>query len=210
MAAKKRNTLRNKAATRLGNTSKVDEVKTVTEFTEDPKAYLHQFKETKKEKLNNKQNDFLSKIKNNSGSLNAEFDGISKSSVRRRKRKIRDNLKPRLDDLLTSLQKEDDLGEFTRENVDMNVTTDNINIDQNPFSPSVVNPPARIQVTKIVKRVEPGSIKKRKNEPNIRNKKGAKLLASKERKRFNEVITNQVFKQNSFSALRDIIKMQKE
>ncbi|SMN17990.1 similar to Saccharomyces cerevisiae YGR081C SLX9 Protein required for pre-rRNA processing [Maudiozyma saulgeensis] len=210
MAAKKRNTLRNKAAARLGNTSKVDEVEPIAELAEDPKAFLHQFKETKKEKHNNKQNDFLSKIKKSSGSLNPEFEGISKSSVRRRKRKMRDNLKPRLDDLLTSLQKDDDLNQFTREESGLNITNDNISTDQNPFGPSSVNPPARIQVTKIVERVEPGSVKIKKNEPNIRNKKGAKLLASRERERFNEVISNQVFKQNSFSALRDIIKMQKK
>lgn len=211
MGAKKRNTLRSKAASRLGNVVKVDDSKPTTELPEDPKAFLHQFKETKKEKHSNKQNDFLSKIKQNSGKLNPEFEGISKSSVRRRKRKMRDNLKPKLDDLLTSLQQEDDLNQFTTEHVELpnNNNEGAMTIDENPFAP-VSNPPARIPVTKIVERIEPGSIKIKKNEPNIRNKKGAKLLAAKERERFNEVISNQVFKQNSFSALRDIIKMQKK
>lgn len=210
MAAKKRNTLRNKAASRLGNVAKIDDSEPLTELPEDPKAFLHQFKETKKEKHSNKQNDFLSKIKQNSGKLNPEFEGISKSSVRRRKRKMRDDLKPKLGDLLTSLQQEDDLNQFTRERVELsNNNNDFMTIDENPFAPTA-NPPARIQVTKIVERIEPGSIKIKKNEPNIRNKKGAKLLAAKERERFNEVISNQVFKKNSFSALRDIIKMQKK
>ena len=210
MAAKKRNTLRNKAASRLGNVAKIDDSEPLTELPEDPKAFLHQFKETKKEKHSNKQNDFLSKIKQNSGKLNPEFEGISKSSVRRRKRKMRDDLKPKLGDLLTSLQQEDDLNQFTRERVELsNNNNDFMTIDENPFA-STANPPARIQVTKIVERIEPGSIKIKKNEPNIRNKKGAKLLAAKERERFNEVISNQVFKKNSFSALRDIIKMQKK
>lgn len=206
MAAKKRNTLRNKAAARLGGSVLTnDAALPAMDFPEDPKAFLHQHKETKREKQTNKQTDFLSKIRQGSDRKDASFDGISKSSVRRRKRKMRDNLKPRLDDLLVSLQKEDDLHEFTREES----PAAGPSVSENPFAPKVDATP-HIQVTRIVEKMEPGSVKIKRNEPNIRNQKGAKMLAAKERQRFNEVLTNQVFQQNSFSALRDIIKMQKK
>lgn len=205
MVAKKRSRLRSKAAARSAGILKTVDSGSLVDLPEDPKAFLHQYKETKKEKHSNKQNEFLSRIKKGSNG-DASFDGISKSSIRRRKRKMRDDLKPRLDDLLTSLQQEEDLDQFTRENTDLDLTGSNTN--ENAFIKDI-DPPAMIQVTKIVEKVEPGSVKIRKNEPNIRNKKGATMLAAKERERFNEVITNQVFKQNSFSALREIIKMQK-
>ena len=67
-------------------------------------------------------------------------------------------------------------------------------------------------VTRIVKSkkpLEPGSIKIKKNEPNIRNKKGARALSIKESKRFMQVLKTDEFKKNSFAALRDIIKLQK-
>lgn len=204
MAAKKRNTLRNKAAARLGGSVLSPDAATapVLDLPEDPKAFLHQYKETKREKQTNKQTDFLSKIRQGSGRSDPAFEGISKSSVRRRKRKMRDNLKPRLDDLLVSLQKEEDLNEFTKEPEDAAAPS------TNPFAPKTDAP--HIKVTRIVEKIEPGSVKIKRNEPNIRNQKGAKMLAVKERQRFNEVLTNQVFQQNSFSALRDIIKMQKK
>lgn len=204
MAAKKRNTLRNKAAARLGGSVLSPDAATepALDLPEDPKAFLHQYKETKREKQTNKQTDFLSKIRQGSGRSDPAFEGISKSSVRRRKRKMRDNLKPRLDDLLVSLQKEEDLNEFTKEPEDAAAPS------TNPFAPNTDAP--HIKVTRIVEKIEPGSVKIKRNEPNIRNQKGAKMLAVKERQRFNEVLTNQVFQQNSFSALRDIIKMQKK
>lgn len=206
MVAKKRNTLRGKVAARLG--SKPLDIPTITptvddELSEDPKAFLHQYKESKKEKQMNKQSAFISKIKQSSKN---EFSGISKSSIRRRKRKLRDNLKPRMEDLLTSLKQELDLKEFTTESPNK----EDIMTDESTISLLASNRPS--SVTRIVdskKPPEPGSIKIKKNEPNIRNKKGARALSIKESERFIQVLKTDEFKKNSFAALRDIIKLQK-
>lgn len=206
MVAKKRNTLRGKATTRLQNGASILSqpiTNSAEEFPEDPKAYLHQFKETKKEKQSSKQSAFMDRIKDSTN--NGEFAGISKSSIRRRKRKMRDDLKPKMNDLLTSLQQEDDLREITR------TENDESNIDVMEDIDSYLNTTSN--VTRIIKSEKPfstGEIKIKKNEPSIRNKKGAKLLSKKETERFQKVLNNQEFKQNSFSALRDIIKLQKK
>ncbi|ONH65344.1 Ribosome biogenesis protein SLX9 [Cyberlindnera fabianii] len=71
---------------------------TAEDLPEDPQAFLHAYKETKKEKLQNKRSQLLNK-------LNAH-DGISKSSQRRIKRKQRDELKPKMQDLLETLESE--------------------------------------------------------------------------------------------------------
>lgn len=203
MVAKKRNTLRGKVSARLQDgVSILNQPITAPaeEFPEDPKAYLHQFKETKKEKQILKQNAFMDKIKDST--QNGEFAGISKSSIRRRKRKMRDDLKPKMHDLLTSLQQEDDLREIVAS--DRNEDNAN-NMEDVQMHTS--------KVTRIIKNEKPfttGEVKIKKNEPNIRNKRGAKLLSMKETERFHKVLNNQEFKQNSFSALRDIIKLQKK
>ncbi|CCK68568.1 Slx9p KNAG_0B01210 [Huiozyma naganishii CBS 8797] len=191
MVAKKRSTLRGKASARLGHKTVEESVPEVPlELPEDPKAFLHQRKETKKDKLLTKQTAFLSQIKNSSAN---EFGGISKSAVRRRKRKERDDLKPKMQDLLTSLEQEGDLKEFT-ENAEGDSTAMEV----------------KRQTFRLVERdLEPGTVKIKKNEPNIRNKRGAKILSIKETERFSQVLQNEQFKKNSFSALRDIIKMQK-
>lgn len=206
MVAKKRNTLRGKVAARLG--SKPSDIPIVVpeanaELYEDPKAFLHQYKESKKEKQMNKQNAFISKIKESS---KTEFSGISKSSIRRRKRKLRDNLKPRIEDLLTSLEQEPDLKEFTT------ATHDKGDVMTDESTVSMLTSTTPSSVTRIVdskKSLEPGSVRIKKNEPNIRNKKGARALSIKESERFMQVLKTDEFKKNSFAALRDIIKLQK-
>lgn len=206
MVAKKRSTLRGKVAARLG--SKPLDISILAqgpnvELPEDPKAFLHQYKESKKEKQMNKQNTFISKIRQSS---NTEFSGISKSSIRRRKRKLRDSLKPRMEDLLTSLEQEPDLKELTTEPQGREEgMTDVSNVS---FLTHVI-PSNVTRIVKSKKPLEPGSIKIKKNEPNIRNKKGARALSIKESKRFMQVLKTDEFKKNSFAALRDIIKLQK-
>ena len=59
---------------------------------------------TKKEKQKTKSSDFNEKILSKV-SFNLS-GGISKSSTRRRKRKAKENLKPKMDDLLLSLPTE--------------------------------------------------------------------------------------------------------
>lgn len=202
MVAKKRSTLRGKASARLSSKpldASIFAPENDVEVAEDPKAFLHQYRETKKDKQLNKQNAFLSKIKETSSS---EFAGISKSSIRRRKRKLRDDLKPRMEDLLTSLKQEPGLQEITKSIEEEGEAS---TMDGSHMSSVAA-------VTRIVskeKPLEPGSIKIKKNEPNIRTKKGAKALSIKESQRFMQVLKNDEFKKNTFGALRDIIKMQK-
>lgn len=208
MVAKKRNTLRGKANARNSQKIAADvandrNVEEKFELESDPRAFLHQPKETKKEKLLNRQNTFLSnlKVKSTLGDgVGANFDGISKSSIRRRKRKLREELKPRMQDLLTSLEQEKDLQGII-ENTSKNINDDDIDMDAK----------IRFVDAKEIrsKKAEPGSIRIKKNQPNIRNQKGAKALAANETARFNQVLTNQEFQKNPFSALREVIKLQK-
>ncbi|CDO92381.1 unnamed protein product [Kluyveromyces dobzhanskii CBS 2104] len=195
MVAKKRTGLRAKAA-RVTNTEKDDVVQQVTDLPPDPKAFLHQPRETKKEKSQIKSQNFLSRITDTGKSLS----GISKSSARRRKRKMRDDLKPKLDDLLTSLQDE---GVAEKDEPAVEADT---NGESKPAS----------SVTKVVRSDAYGRIRYdapqnkgqlRKNEPNIRNQKGAKMLAQQESKRFNEVLLNESFQKNPFDALKEAIRM---
>ncbi|EJS43666.1 slx9p [Saccharomyces arboricola H-6] len=210
MGAKKRNTLRGKANARNGqkpesnvvNDGSVDQP---YNLESDPKAFLHQPKETKKEKMLNRQNTFLSQLRGRTtigDGSGANFDGISKSSIRRRKRKQREELKPRMEDLLTSLEQEKDLQGIMNES-DRAVDGDN-DIDMGPRIKFVDAKEMR------PKKVEPGSIKIKKNQPNMRNQKGAKALSANETARFNQILTNQDFQKNPFGALREIIKLQKQ
>ncbi|AJR87599.1 Slx9p [Saccharomyces cerevisiae YJM693] len=210
MVAKKRNTLRSKVSARnsqnfgpdVANNGILDES---YDIESDPRAFLHQPKETKKEKLLNRQNTFLSNLKGKStlnDGIAANFDGISESSIRRRKRKLREELKPRMQDLLTSLEQEKDLrGIIENSSKDMN-NDDDIDMDSK----------IRFVDTKEMnlKKIEPGSVRIKKNQPNIRNQKGAKALAANETARFNQVLTNQDFQKNPFGALREVIKLQKQ
>lgn len=94
MVAKKKS-LRTKAAR---SSNKEETVTQQFDFGEDPKAFLHVARETKKEKLANKHNEFKKQI------ITSATGGISKSALRRRKRKARDDLKPKMEDLLTTLE----------------------------------------------------------------------------------------------------------
>lgn len=197
MVAKRRPTLRNKAAAAAaapaGNLQDVEDA--VVDSSTRP--FLHQIRESKKDKQNNKQQNFLSRVMEKAAGQD-QFAGVSKSAVRRRKRKLREDLKPKMGDLLTSLSKEEDLKEHVQENVD------------NEAAQSEV---PRSKVTKIIARegqpqVEAGFVKIRKNEPNIRNQKGAKALSIRETTRMNDILHNASFQQNPFGALRDVIKMQ--
>lgn len=173
MVAKKKNTLRQRSAAAASKKSQnpLDNVVNMNmDMGEDPKAFLHQYKESKKDKNLGRQQMFLDQIKHKNGG-NPEFAGISKSAIRRRKRKIRDDLKPKMGELLTSLDQEEDLKKEGE-----------------------------------VEEVEPQ--RKRKNEPNIRNQKGAKALSVQESERMKQVLSNSSFQQNTFGALRDVIKLQ--
>ncbi|AMD18813.1 HBL089Wp [Eremothecium sinecaudum] len=194
MVAKKRTKLRSKVA-KLSTSEKplgieCDE----KEFPEDPKAFLHQYRESKKEKSVAKSQSFLNRIREQAtGNV-----GISKSSLRRRKKKLKNDLKPKMEDLLTSLKQEgvlDDAGDV-------------ITIEDTAESAS--------KVTKIVtsakyaslqgqQNSEPGQVVIKRNEPSIRTQKGARKLGREETARFSKVITDKTFQNNPFAALREVI-----
>ncbi|CUS22022.1 LAQU0S04e06392g1_1 [Lachancea quebecensis] len=194
MVAKKRSQLRAKAALRLGR-PKDDENPEPTniDLPEDPKAFLHLPRESKKDKMMSKSQSFLSKLHENTSVSGA----ISKSAIRRRKRKLRDQLKPKMEDLLVSLEKDGvtealevkgDEGETrARDSAERKTTR----ITRSPPTPNT------------------GSVVMRKNQPNIRNQRGAKQLAHKESDRFQSVLQNKQFQQDPFAALKEVIKMQK-
>ncbi|CCH60055.1 hypothetical protein TBLA_0C02450 [Henningerozyma blattae CBS 6284] len=234
MAIKKRNTLRNKAANRGSTQTNNVETNILNNATsileklpEDPKAFLHQPKESKKDKILNKQSSFLSQVQQKALKVNPSLSGISKSSARRRKRKMRDELKPKMQDLLTSLDQEEDLKQISNDlkkrqaevlKVYGNNNNNNNNNNANDNDDMDIDNTAKNNVTNIIRKssylkansvIEPGSIKIKKNAPSIRNQKGSKLLTVNETKRFNEVLTNQVFQKNPFGSLRELIKMQK-
>lgn len=196
MVAKKRTALRTKAA-KVTTVEKDHAVQPLTELPPDPKAFLHQPRETKKEKLQNKSQNFISRITD----VGKNLTGISKSSVRRRKRKLRDELKPKMDDLLISLQQEGVIRNDEPSQEDLAVEK---------------KASLNSSVTKVITSDAYGSIRGsapqhkgqlRKNEPNIRNQRGAKALAQQESKRFNEVLLNESFQKNPFDALKEAIRM---
>ena len=221
MVAKKRRTMRSRVASKLSSASVLSEKQAGKQqqleslMEDDPNAFLHQSKETKKEKQLNKQNAFISQIKKNSGnnSVDPQYSGISKSSIRRRKRKLRETLKPRLEDLLTSMEQEKDLKKFVQESGDYTAakatigkTTTITDAISEQHGSDTVSP---VYTTKKMQKQQPGSVIIKKNEPSIRNKRGRKVILSQERSRFDQVVNNQLFLQDTFGTLRDIIKMQK-
>ncbi|CCE91435.1 Slx9p TDEL_0C05460 [Torulaspora delbrueckii] len=199
MVAKRRTTLRNKAAAAaVASNANNEDVENIVVET-SPRPFLHQPRESKKDKQNNKQQNFLNRVLAKATGQD-QFAGISKSAVRRRKRKLREDLKPKMGDLLTSLGQEDDLKEHVQEEI----VDEKVQVEE-----------PRRNVTKIVSiknqdHADPGFVKIRKNEPNIRNQKGAKVLSIRETTRMNNVLHNASFQQNPFGALRDVIKMQQD
>ncbi|AET38320.1 Slx9p Ecym_2607 [Eremothecium cymbalariae DBVPG len=196
MVAKKRVQLRSKAANLRKNSLELGDAAEQQQFPPDPKAYLHQAREAKKEKQLNKSRSFLTKIREQAN----DNVGISKSALRRRKRKQRDDLKPKMQDLLLSLQ-------------DEGVLDKDGNVQDGSFGPSST-------VTSIKKSSgydgihnvvaeESGTVPVKKNEPSMRTQRGAKLLAKNEAVRFAQVISDQGFKKDPFATLREVIKMRK-
>ncbi|GME78875.1 unnamed protein product [Ambrosiozyma monospora] len=109
--------------------------------------------------------------------LDPNQPGISKSAIRRRRRKQRDQLKPKLDDLLDALQ-----STVTPTDTDTQMATGS-NDDQ-------------ITSTKVKLSHKPN--------PNA-SLKGAKKVEIEEGKRFGLVLKDPSFKASPFSALKDAI-----
>lgn len=210
MVAKKRNTLRNKATLRArapveSDLGEVITSKNVLEsdpgvLKPDSLAHLHNARTTKREKLADRKESFLARMRESAGKDRLlHLGGVSKSAMRRRKRQIRDDLKPQMADLLISLEQEEDLNHEPRTDLDALSMSDDIKIPKNVTTTRIISGPEPITQTQMATR---------KNMPNIRNQKGARTLTRNETDRFKQVLSNQLFQQNTFSALRDVIKMQ--
>lgn len=170
--------------------------------------FLYQHKDTKKTKADNKSSSFKDKIlKSNIG----DSSNISKSALRRRKRKLKDDLKPKMNDLLDSLQSEGFQVEST------GASSGDVSDNKNDEGSSVSNN----RVTKITDntkiavsapafthfKTNQQNPFKNTNEPSIRTQKGAKLLQQKENDHFKQVLGTKQFQTNTFASLREVIAM---
>ncbi|CCH45358.1 Ribosome biogenesis protein [Wickerhamomyces ciferrii] len=173
----KRTNLRSKVAARANTTSKSTPNQQV-ELPEDPKAFLHEYKESKRDKLQSRHQEFLTKL----NSKNDNNGNISKSSLRRRKRKQKQELAPKMNDLLTSLE-----DTITPETATTTTTIQpqkipNINIIDKKFIETKTKP--------------------NKNQPNPQNKKGSKKIEQVERLQFTNILKTTSFKKSPFEALK--------
>lgn len=177
---KKRTTLRNKLAksnTKSNLSDKIAELKGDTneqdsDYHENP--FLKLLKVTKKDKQLSKSQNFSQKF--DSSTLNTSSN-ISKSALRRRKRNARNELKPKMDELLQNLPE-----------------TTNI------LESSATHKSKDSNVTKFIK-----SSKTSANLPNATKQTGHAKIMTQESKNFTNVLKNPQFRTSPFSALKDAI-----
>ncbi|ODV80663.1 ribosome biogenesis protein SLX9 [Suhomyces tanzawaensis NRRL Y-17324] len=177
---KKKSTLRNKSAKRSNLSNKISEFRQETggeEFHENPLLKLSKI--TKKEKQQNKSASFALSVLNKT-TFNTS-NNISKSSLRRRKRKEKEQLKPNMQELLTSLPGAKDGDDL----FSSNTTT----IKSAKSSEGFVK-----------------SSKLNKNLPNATKKSGHQQILREEHKNFSNVLKNPAFRQSPFDALKSAIQ----
>ncbi|KAH3679161.1 hypothetical protein WICMUC_001172 [Wickerhamomyces mucosus] len=188
----KRTNLRSKIAAKSQSNVNKSSIPTESVLTPDPKAFLHEYKETKKDKLLEKKNDFLNRLRKSNDESN-----ISKSSLRRRKRKQRDALLPKMQDLLTTLEDEVQNNDENLNNEKTIADDDKIKAPKTHKSINIVDS------KKYVDHQDKGFLK---NLPSSRTKKGSKIIEIQEKKQFGEVLKNSQFKQSPFDALKNAIQ----
>lgn len=171
--------LRAKVAARSNTTNERPNQK-VTELPEDPKAFLHEYKESKRLKQESRSKEFLNRL----ASKDDSNLGISKSSLRRRKRKQKAELKPKMQDLLESLESTND----TQEEEPRDDRFANVNIVDNKTGKYIEKTPGI-----------------NKNLPNPKNKKGSKKIEKVERELFSNVLKDTRFKASPFASLKESI-----
>ncbi|EGW33122.1 uncharacterized protein SPAPADRAFT_60434 [Spathaspora passalidarum NRRL Y-27907] len=136
-------------------------------------------KTSKKEKQQTKSNNFTAKLMNKV-TFNTS-NNLSKSALRRKKRREKEQLKPKMDELFSSLPE----------------TSTNTDITNNT-------------TTKIVTASSgEGFIKSSKsnlNKPNPSKSSGFKQILKDEHKNFNNVLKNPQFRTSPFDALRNAIQ----
>ncbi|KAG2734452.1 hypothetical protein G9P44_002458 [Scheffersomyces stipitis] len=184
---RKKTSLRDKSSRKSGLASKISEFKQQSTIDNGQDEHFHEnpllklSKISKKEKQQQKTDTFnqklLHKVTFNTSS------NISKSAVRRRKRKEKEQLKPKMDELLTSLP--DDM-----------------------FAPTAASTTTIRRATKTGEATS-GYVKSTKanlNLPNANKATGHKQILKQENKNFTNVLKNPEFRQSPFSALKNAIK----
>ena len=132
-------------------------------------------KATKKQKQQEKSDQFINKLANKvTFNING---GISKSSLRRRKRKEKEQLKPKMQDLLLSLPAGEDL-ESKLTKVSKASTNEYVDVKK----------------------------KNNHNAPNPTKITGHKKIMIEEHKNFGNVLKNPEFRKSPFDALKSAIK----
>ncbi|KAI5969422.1 SLX9 [Candida margitis] len=176
---KKKSTLRDKSQRKSQLANKISEFKESSQPQDEPDYHenplLKIAKTTKKQKQQEKSDKFINNLVNKvtfntSGS-------ISKSSLRRQKRKQREQLKPKMDELLSSLP----TGEEPQ--------TKSTRLVQMPKTEFVDN-----------------TTKTKSNKPNPTKTTGHKKIMIEEHKNFGNVLKNPEFRKSPFDALKSAIK----
>ncbi|CAI5757692.1 unnamed protein product [Candida verbasci] len=178
---KKKSSLRDKSNSRKAHlSSKISEFRNDTTPNDDTyheNPMLKLAKTTKKEKQQNKSDKFINHLMNKS-TFNTSGT-ISKSALRRKKRKEKEQLKPKMNELL------------------MNLPTDGNEINEQDKVTKIVRPNS----TEYIK-----SSKLNLNRPNPTKSTGLKQIMKEEHKNFNNVLTNPDFRASPFDALKNAIK----
>ncbi|KAI5958223.1 SLX9 [Candida theae] len=176
---KKKSSLRDKSQRKSQLANKITEFKE-SQHTNEPGYHenplLKLAKTTKKQKQQEKSDQFINKLANkvtfNTGA------GISKSSLRRRKRKEKEQLKPKMDELLLSLPTGDDA--------------------ESKSTKLIKSSPTEF--------VDSKKTKKKSNAPNPTKTTGLKKIMIEEHKNFGNVLKNPEFRKSPFDALKSAIK----
>lgn len=167
--------MRAKVAKKTKLSKQIAELKEEPEFHENPMLKL--LKITKKDKQLNKRNEFTNKLQSK-----VTFNlgpGVSKSALRRQKKKKKEELKPKLNDLWSSLP---------------TTTTNLIDAIDEDIKKGSVKPKEFIS-----------SSQKAANLPNANKKTGHAKILVEEHKNFNSVLSNKQFRSSPFETLKQAI-----
>lgn len=156
-------------------TNKIAELKQdntdTSDYHENP--FLKLLKVSKKDKQINKSQNFTQQLESRSFNTSS---GASKSSLRRRKRKAKEELKPKMDELLQSLPATTNIVDAPTSKKDSGAPKKYINSSKGPA-----------------------------NIPNATKKTGHSKIMHQESKNFNSVLKDPQFRASPFSALKNAI-----
>ncbi|KAK6203104.1 ribosome biogenesis protein SLX9 [Scheffersomyces amazonensis] len=145
------------------------------EYHENPMLKLSKI--SKKEKQQTKSSNFVERL-SNKVTFNTS-NSISKSALRRRKRKSKEELKPKMNELLSSLPETTLITSLKLKSKSKH--------DQNESNIGFIS-------------------KQTSNAPNANKRSGHKKILIEENKNFNNVLKNPEFKASPFSALKNAIQ----